>query len=104
MHLRVTDNPRLRRVEIYADDELAGFTDYRQSGNMLTLPHTEIDGERRGSGIGGRLVRHVLDEARKRSLRVLPACPFVRAWLTRHPDYLDLVPADRRREFGLPGA
>jgi hypothetical protein len=33
---------------------------------------------------------------------VLPSCPFVRSWIARHEDYLDLVPTDRRGEFDLP--
>jgi predicted GNAT family acetyltransferase len=32
---------------------------------------------------------------------VLPFCPFVNAYLKRHPEYLDLVPEERRAAFGL---
>lgn len=32
---------------------------------------------------------------------MLPFCPFVNAWIGKHPDYLDLVPADQRERFGL---
>jgi predicted GNAT family acetyltransferase len=47
------------------------------------------------------LVRHVLDEARERGLAVLPLCPFVRGWISRHEDYLDLVPPTARTKYGL---
>lgn len=43
-----------------------------------------------GLGIGGRLVREALDDVRAQGLQVLPICPFVQAWLARHPDYADL--------------
>ena len=43
-----------------------------------------------GQGIGGLLVRGALDDVRGRGLAVLPICPFVQAWMSRHPDYADL--------------
>ena len=42
-----------------------------------------------------------LSEARERGLRVLPQCPFVAEHIREHPEWLDLVPEDRRAEFGL---
>ncbi len=39
---------------------------------------------------------------RDRGLAVLPDCPFVRGWIAKHPDYADLVPADRRADYDLP--
>ena len=42
-----------------------------------------------------------LDDARRRGLGVLPICPFVQAFIVRHPDYVDLVPTAQRRRFGL---
>jgi hypothetical protein len=35
---------------------------------------------------------------------VLPLCPFVRGWIARHEDYLDLVPAAARQKYDLPAA
>ncbi|MEV1200449.1 N-acetyltransferase, partial [Microbispora rosea] len=40
-----------------------------------------------------------LDAARDAGLSVLPFCPFVKRYIERHPDYLDLVPADQRARF-----
>ena len=42
-----------------------------------------------------------LDVVRERGLAALPDCPFVRGWIGKHPDYADLVPADRRADYGL---
>jgi predicted GNAT family acetyltransferase len=47
------------------------------------------------------LVRFAFDDARRRGLSVLPHCPYVRRFIDTHSDeYLDLVPPDRRPEFG----
>jgi uncharacterized protein len=33
----------------------------------------------------------VLDEMRRRGLKIVPRCPFVSAYLAKHPEYRDLV-------------
>jgi predicted GNAT family acetyltransferase len=55
-----------------------------------------------GQGLGSALVQGILDNSRERGRPVLPYCPFIRSWIQKHPDYLGLVPPDRRPEFGLP--
>lgn len=97
----VADAPERDRFEIEVDGVLAGFAQYRRRPGALAFIHTEIDAEHEGEGLGGRLVRAALDAARADGLAVLPFCPFVRGFIDRHREYLDLVPAPRRAEFGL---
>ena len=47
------------------------------------------------------LARASLDDARRRELRVLPYCPFIRAFIEGHDEYLDLVPETKRGAFAL---
>lgn len=54
-----------------------------------------------GRGVGSQLARHALDDARARGLAVVPDCPFLNDYLSKHPEYADLVPADLRARFGL---
>jgi uncharacterized protein len=98
----VVDSPPEHRFEIRADGELAGFAAYRAGERAIVFTHTEIDPAYEGKGLGSVLVRSALDEVRSRGHAVLPACPFVRSFVERHPDYLDLVPAAERDRFGLP--
>ena len=101
MDVEVTDNPDKARFEIVADGELAGFVLYHLRGSEIAFTHTETDDRFRGHGLASQLVRTALDQARARHLAVLPYCPFVRSWLQEHPEYVDLVPAGRREQFGL---
>ncbi|HEX2823571.1 MAG TPA: GNAT family N-acetyltransferase [Streptosporangiaceae bacterium] len=101
MDLQVADDPDQARFEIRADGELAGFAEYQIGGQEIAFIHTQTDDRFRGHGVGGRLVQSALDEARERNLKVLPYCPFVLSWITGHREYADLVPADRRAQFGL---
>ena len=101
MELRVADNSERGRYEVFADAELAGFVTYRLSGTRISLLHTEVDDAFEGHGVGGTLVSETLDDARARGLEVLPFCPFVKGYIGKHPEYLDLVPEAERGNFGL---
>ena len=98
----VRENPDENRFEIWVDDELAGFVQHHGPGPVVSLVHTEIAERFGGQGLAGRLIRETLDTERERGSKILPVCPFVQAFIAKHPDYLDLVPANRRAGFGLP--
>jgi hypothetical protein len=94
--------PERDRFEIEVDGAPVGFVQYRRSPGTLAFLHTEIDRRHEGEGLGGILVSAALDEARREGVEVLPFCPFVRSYIARHSEYLDLVPGKRRSDFGLP--
>jgi predicted GNAT family acetyltransferase len=52
---------------------------------VLDLQHTEVPSAGRGRGVGDALVRAALGYARERGARVMATCPYVQAWLRRHP-------------------
>jgi uncharacterized protein len=89
----VRDNPDERRYELLLEGTLVGEIVYRQSDSGLTLLHTEVSSSLEGRGLGSVLVAGALDDARARGLRVVAVCPFVRAYVRRHPEYADLVAA-----------
>ena len=89
--LSIVNNTALNRYEIYIGPALAGFTDYHLQPGLVTLKNTEVDHAFEGRGIGSRLVAGALDDIRERGAGVLPICPFVRAYLQRHPEYADMV-------------
>jgi predicted GNAT family acetyltransferase len=97
----ITDNPDQHRYEIRVDDELAGFVQYRRREGLIAFIHTEIDTRFEGRGLASQLIAAVLDEARAAGVRVFPFCPFVNSYISRHPEYVDLVPEEFRPEFGL---
>ena len=99
----VADAPERSRFEIHVDGEQAGFAAYRMKDpRLMVLTHTEIDDAYEGRGLGSVLIRGALDSARDRGLSVRPDCPFVRAYIARHPDdYLALVPEELRPRLGL---
>jgi uncharacterized protein len=85
------DRPGYGRYVASIDDHAAGYIDYRRSPGRILLVHTEVDPAFEGRGVGGALARHALDTASTAGTRVLPACPFIRSWLERHPEYADIL-------------
>jgi uncharacterized protein len=100
--ISVVDVPDRSRFEIRVDGEVAGFTEYRRRPGLIAFIHTLTDPRFEGQGLASDLVRTALSEARADGLSVLPFCPFVRAYIARHTEYLDLVPEDVRATFDLP--
>lgn len=89
--VEVRDNPDESRFEAYVDGQLAGFSAYLLAGGTLNFIHTEVDDAYEGKGVGSSLVRQELDQLREREgLKVTASCPFVRAWMRKHPEYLEL--------------
>ncbi len=93
----VRDVPQEQRYEIAVAGRRAGFAAYvdrpggEGGGQRRVFTHTEIDDAYAGQGLGGVLVRSALDAVRASGRRVVPVCPFVSAYLKRHPEYDDLV-------------
>lgn len=85
------DAPEESRYELRAGGELVGFLAYRRHDDVVRLVHTEVLPAFSGQGHAATLARGALDDARSRGLAVRPDCPFVAAYVDKHPDYADLV-------------
>ena len=92
------------RFEIRDGERVVGLASYHVDGEVMTLPHTEVDPSMGGRGLGTQLVGVVLTAARERQLHVLPYCSFIRKYLLDHPEDLDLVAEADRPTFGLATA
>ena len=88
----VTDNPDEQRFEARVDGALAGFAEYKLREGVIVFTHTEVDDAYEGRGVGSVLARQALDAVREAGeRRVVPRCPFIKAWIDRHPDYRSLL-------------
>jgi predicted GNAT family acetyltransferase len=85
----IRDNAQLHRFEMEVDGHVA-FIRYRREAGRIVLIHTEVPAELGARGIGKKLVQGTLDLIRTRGEKIEPVCPFVAAWLKRHPEYDDL--------------
>jgi predicted GNAT family acetyltransferase len=86
----VQQNETASQFEVRQEDQLA-VLQYDRSPGRLVLLHTEVPPGLAGRGIGSALVRAALASTRDHGLLVVPRCPFVRAYLLRHPEDATLV-------------
>ncbi len=89
----VRHNEAEHRFEIEVGGELA-VSQYLRRGSTIYFTHTEVPESAEGHGIGNMLARASLEYARDNHLRVVPRCPFIAAFIKRHPEYQKLVDAD----------
>ena len=88
--VQVTNNSTASQFEIRADGKTATLA-YSERDGKLYLIHTEVPKPLEGRGYASALARTALDYAKQNQLTVVPYCPFVRAYLQRHPEYATLV-------------
>ncbi|MBV5270339.1 MAG: N-acetyltransferase [Afipia sp.] len=86
----VQNNPARKRYELAVEDHLAA-TYYSLLDGVITFIHTEVPKELEGKGIGSKLIKGALDQVRAAGLKVIPQCPFVKAYIGKHAEYADLL-------------
>lgn len=101
MSIEIRDNADGEQYEIFVDDQLAGLARYKTAGDIIAFVHTEVDDAFEGQGLAGKLVTGALDDVRGKGLGVLPFCQYVRGFIAKHREYVDLVPEAERSRFGL---
>jgi uncharacterized protein len=86
----VTDNREARRFELVVDGQTAVLT-YERTPTSLVLVHTEVPPSLRGHHLADALAKAAIDAAHAERLQVVVVCPFVKAYLRKHP-YRDTTP------------
>ncbi len=72
-------------------DGLVGELTYRRMGERLVLVHTGVPDAIGHRGIAASLAEAAFEYAEAEGLRVVPQCPYVRAWLDDHPEWRERV-------------
>ncbi|HNX53989.1 MAG TPA: GNAT family N-acetyltransferase [Prolixibacteraceae bacterium] len=90
MDYPLIDNTEKKQYEFQIEDELARI-EYIKAQGKIFLTHTEVPAKFEGKGIGSALVKQVLDDIRQKGLTLVPLCPFVAAYINRHPEYNALL-------------
>ncbi|MEU2106307.1 GNAT family N-acetyltransferase [Nocardia sp. NPDC019255] len=84
---KVVRNDERHRYEVFYGGELAGFADYEERDDETVFTHTEVDGAFSGKGLGSVLAKSAIEDAVERGRVIRPVCPFIKAYLDKHPDY-----------------
>ena len=88
---QVVDNMARHRFEIDLGDGEFAFAAYNLLPGAIRFYHTEVPESHGGQGLGTMLIEAGLAAARERGLKVIPICPFFRAYLKKHPEQQDII-------------
>jgi len=90
MPATVRNNPGRTRYELEVDGHLAVAV-YTLAPGVITFVHTEVPPELGGKGVGSTLVRGALEDVRRQGLKMVVRCSFIRAYMTKHPEFNGLL-------------
>ncbi|MEG0697712.1 GNAT family N-acetyltransferase [Algoriella sp.] len=88
--LQVEKNPATSRFELVVDGYTA-FIDYKQEDDVIKLIHTEVPEELAGRGVAAALVEKTLNYLEENKNSLFPYCPYVFAYIKKHPDWKRIV-------------
>lgn len=89
----IRNDESAEQFQLRVDGHMA-LLQYRRRPGRIIFVHTEVPPALQGGGLADRLAHTGLEFARAHGLRVIPACPFVAAYIGRHPEYQSLVQQD----------
>ena len=84
--IEVVNNKENLRFEVKIDGHLAELV-YRIRGNTIYLMHTGVPDALSGKGIASKLAQHALNYSQDQGYEIVVYCPFVKAYMERHPDW-----------------
>lgn len=89
---QIADHKERHRYELSIGGQKAAEVVYRMHGpGTLELVHTEVQPQFEGQGLGSKIAKFALDDARSRGLKVMPSCSYIAGWIGKHPEYRALV-------------
>src|SRR5438093_12473036 len=85
----IRHNPERDRFEVLADGRVIGKAVYKDydGGPQRIFYHTVINEEYGGQGLAGKLATEALDQTIAAGLNIVPVCPYIKKFLTKHPEY-----------------
>ncbi len=83
-------NEKKKRFEIEVNGRYA-FINYGDFGSQIALVHTEAEPELAGTGAAAAVVEKTLIYIENEGKKLLPFCPYVFAYIKKHPEWKRVV-------------
>jgi predicted GNAT family acetyltransferase len=96
--IELVHNEAAQRFEAHVGGQTA-FLTYQRFQDRFVMVHTEVPPALEDQGIAAKLVAAALDFARAANLRVVPLCPYVTDFISKHPEYQDLLSETDRSQI-----
>lgn len=87
----LVQNTEKNRFELEVEGKTSIIEYILNNENIMFLTHTEVPNSLEGKGVGSSLVHKTLEFLKENKYKLAPLCPFVAAYLKRHPEWKSLL-------------
>lgn len=85
------NNEERKRYELHVGKRLAIAEYIINNEGVVYMTHTETPIELEGQGVASELIEKSLQDIQNQGKKVYPLCPFVLAFIRKHPEWKSLV-------------
>ncbi len=71
--------------------KVAEMTYSKAGTDRIIIDHTEVNDDFRASGLGEKMVRQAVDDARSKKIAIVPLCPFARSVFQKNEELRDVL-------------
>lgn len=89
--LPLQQNEEKKRFEAQVEDHLLVMEYLLNTQGQIFITHTEVPEALEGRGLGGQMAEAVLGYIRDKGWKLFPMCPFLAAYIRKHPEWRDLL-------------
>ena len=88
--VEVVHNPAQKRFEMQLGDQIA-MVKYILGSSEIIFTHTEVPEEFEGHGVASKIAKVAVEYAKAQGMRIRPLCPYMSAYIKRHPEYQSIT-------------
>lgn len=99
--ITIENNAEKQQYEAKQDGKVVAFAEYRPIGGSIMFTHTEVNKDLEGKGVGSGLIGFALEDTKAKGMTAIPMCPFVKIFIQRHKEFIDVVHPSHRKVFGM---
>lgn len=85
------NNKEQKRYELHTNGYVAIAEYMIDNVGTVYMTHTETPIELEGQGVASELILKSLQDIKDQGRKVMPLCPFVKAYIIKHPEWREIV-------------
>ena len=88
---RFVNNEEKSRYELHVGKYVALAEYIINIENTVYMTDTEVPKDLEGQGVASDIIKRSLEDIKAKGFKVYPLCPFVIAYIRKHPEWRELV-------------
>ena len=91
LEIRIEYSEKTNQSLAFHGDKIIGRCDYQIKEGKWYITHTVVMSEYGGGGIAKQLVKEVIEQARKRNIKIVPICSYAQKMMLDSDEYKDVL-------------